>query len=130
MTVDVAPVAVVSRFSPEDDALEVCAVLVGGAAVVVTGVDVLVLVWRVARAVDTELELELELVVVCRLLGHKAAIPRSFWKTPMIDVSPTSTPAHPVLTAAPIFDSPATQAELQVALRVKSDEAQASILVS
>ena len=126
VTVDVAPVAVVSRFRPEDDALEDRAVLVGGAAVVVTGVDVFVLVCRVVRAVDEELEL----VVVCWLLGHSAAIPRSFWKTPIIDVSPTSTPAHPVLTAAPTFDSPATQAELQVTPRAKSEEAQASILVS
>ena len=126
VAVDVAPVAVVSRFSPEDDAREGCVVLVGGAAVVVTGVDVLVLVCKVVCAVDEELEL----VVVCWLLGHSAAIPRSFWKTPMIDVSPTSTLAHPVLTAAPIFVNPATQAELQVAPRAKSEETQASILVS
>lgn len=124
-TVDVAPVAVVSILRPEDDALEGRTVLVGGAAVVVTGVDVLVLVCRVVRAVDEDVEL----VVACSLLGHSAAIPRSFWKTPMIDVSPTSTPAHPVLTAAPIVAKPSTQAELQVAPRTKSDDTQPSILV-
>lgn len=92
---------------------------------VVTGVDILVLVCRVVRAVDEELEL----VVACLLFGHSAATPRLFWKTPMMDVSPTSTPAHPVLTAAPIFANPAKQPELQVAPRLKSEETQASILV-
>lgn len=125
VVVDVARVAVVSRFKPEDDVLERPAVLVEDARVVVSGVDVLVLDCRVVRAVDEELEL----VVACWLLGHSALMPRLFWKTPMIEVSPTSTPAHPVLIAAAIFVSPAKQLELHVAPSLKSVDTQASILV-
>jgi len=121
----IARVAVVSTFRPEEDALDAWAVLVEGAAVVVAGTAVLVLVCNVVRAVDEELELE----EACLLLGQSAAIPRLFWNTPMIEVSPTSTPVHPVLTAAPIFASPAKQPELQVAPMLKSEETQASILV-
>lgn len=122
---DVAVDALGSTVGPEDDAPEDWAVLDGAASVVVTVADVLVLVCSVVRAVDEELEL----VVACLLLGQSALIPISFWKTPMMDVSPTSTPAHPVLTAAAIFASPAKHPELQVAPSMKSEATQASILV-
>lgn len=91
----------------------------------VAGTDVLVLVCRVVLVVDDKAEL----LEACLLLGHNAAIPRSFWKTPIIDVSPTSTSAQLDLTAAAIFVNPAKQPELHVAPRLKSEEAQASILV-
>lgn len=128
VTVDVAKVAVdtsESIFRPEDDVLGGWTVVVAGAAVVVaSGVEVCVLVRRVVCAVDEELELVLAL-----LLGHNALIPRSYWKTPMMDVSPTSTPSHPVLTAAPILARPCRQPELHIAPGVKSEGTHASILV-
>lgn len=130
LAVGIARLAVLSRVRPDDDgsneSLEACVVLVEGAMVVVAGVDVLVLNCKVVRAVEEGLGL----AEVCLLLGHSAATPMSFWKTPIMEVSPTSTPAQPVLTAAPIFASPAKQPELQVAPRLKSEETQASILVS
>jgi len=123
-------VAVVSMFSPLDDgdALEEVLVLVEDAEVV-AGAEVLVLVWSVVRDVGDELELELELLEGSLLLGHRAAIPRSFWNTPIIDVSPTSTSAQLVLTADPIFANPAKHSELQVAPTLKSEDTHPSILV-
>lgn len=55
-------------------------------------------------------------------------MPRSFWKTPMMDVSPTSTLAQLLRTASPILTSPCTQAEVQVAPGLKSLATQPSIL--
>lgn len=120
-------VAVVSMFRLLDDgdALEDVLVLVKDA--VVAGAEVLVLVWSVVRDVGDELELEL--LEGSLLLGHSAAIPRSFWNTPIIDVSPTSTSAQLVLMADPIFASPAKQSELQVAPTLKSEDTHPSIAV-
>lgn len=114
-------VAVVSMFRPLDDGdtLEEILVLVEDAEVV-AGAEVLVLVWSVVRDVGDELELEL--LEGSSLLGQSEATPMSFWNTPIIDVSPTSTSAQPILTADPIFASPAKQPELQVAPAPKSED--------
>jgi hypothetical protein len=111
-------------FKPEDDVLEAWAVLVVVVEPVVTGVEVRVLVCSVVRAVDGEFEL-----VAAWLLGHNALMPKPFWKTPIMDVSPTSTPAQDDFTAAPILARPCKQPELQVAPVLKSEDTQASILV-
>lgn len=119
-------VAVVSMFRPlEEIVLESLVVLVED-SVVVAVAEVLVLDCKVVRVVGDDLK---EVLEASSLLGHNAAMPMSFWKTPMIDVSPTSTSAQLVLIAAAIFASPAKQLELQVAPRLKSEEVQASILV-
>jgi hypothetical protein len=52
------------------------------------------------------------------ITGHSAAMPMSFWKTPMMLVSPTSTSLHTLLTTSPIFLSPATHASLHLAVDV------------
>lgn len=123
-------VAVVSTFRLLDDgdALEEVLVVVEDAEVV-AGAEVLVLVCSVVRDVGDELELELELLEGSLLLGHSAAIPRSFWNTPIIDVSPTSTSAQLILMADPIFASPAKHSELQVAPTLKSEDTHPSIAV-
>jgi hypothetical protein len=45
--------------------------------------------------------------------GHREAMPMPNWKTPMILVSPTSTPLHTLWISAPISTSPCTHAALQ-----------------
>jgi hypothetical protein len=121
-------VAVVSMFRLLDDGdtLEEVLVLVEDAEVV-AGAEVLVLVWSVVR--DVVDEVELELLEGSSLLGHSEATPISFWNTPIIDVSPTSTSAQLVLIADPIFASPAKQPELQVAPTLKSEDTHPLIAV-
>jgi hypothetical protein len=57
-----------------------------------------------------------------RLLGHRAGMPMSFWKTPMMDVSPTSTLEQALLTASPIFARPLRQLWLHMLAGLKSEE--------
>jgi hypothetical protein len=57
-----------------------------------------------------------------RLLGHRAAMPMSFWKTPMMDVSPTSTLEQALLTESPIFARPLRQPWLHRLAGLKSEE--------
>lgn len=132
--VDVACVAVVSIAIPpdEDGAVEDCAELGGGLAVVVACSEllVLVLVCSVDFAVSVlavVVELAPLVVVDCSLLGHSAATPNPFWKTPMMLVSPTSTSLHPVFTLTPIRTRPARHWTLHVAAAAKSEAAQPSM---
>lgn len=48
----------------------------------------------------------LELFVVTVTPGQSALRPRPFWKTPIMEVSPTSTPAQPLRTASCILTRP------------------------
>jgi hypothetical protein len=52
--------------------------------------------------------------------GHSAFTPMSFWKTPMMLVSPTSTSLQALLTTSPIFLSPATHASVHRAVALGS----------
>lgn len=74
------------------------------------------------------LVLVLELLVGIAAPGHSAWIPMPNWKTPMMEVSLTSTSAQPETTASEILTSPWTHAELQVAAGLKSSATQPSIL--
>jgi hypothetical protein len=131
--VEGACVAVVSIAIPDDDgAVEDCAELGGGLAVVVACSEllVLVLVCSVDFAVSllaVVVELASLVEVDCLLLGHSAATPSPFWKTPMILVSPTSTSLHPVFTLTPIRTRPPRHWTLHVAAAAKSDAAQPSM---
>lgn len=64
------------------------------------------------------------------LLGHRAGMPMSFWKTPMMDVSPTSTLEQACLTAFPIFARPLRQLWLHVFAGLKSEGSQPWMVVS
>jgi hypothetical protein len=64
------------------------------------------------------------------LLGHRAGMPMSFWKTPMMEVSPTSTLEQACLTAFPIFARPFRQLWLHVFAGLKSEGSHPWILVS
>lgn len=118
----------------DDDALEDCAELGGGLAVVVACAAVLVLVCSVdlvsllAKLVELVAGLA-ALVVVCLLLGHSAATPNPFWNTPIMLVSPTSTSLHSVFTLTPIRTRPARHWTLHTAAAAKSEAAHPSIEV-
>jgi len=61
-----------------------------------------------------------ELMVVTTTPGHKLGMPRSFWNTPMMLSSPTSTFAQLCFTLSPSAASPRTQAVEHVAPCLKS----------
>lgn len=125
LTVSVASVAVAlgSSVNPPVDALDDFAASVCEFDVVtVVAAACVVLVWLVAFVVDV-----LELRVVTVTPGHKAWIPIPFWKTPIMDVSPTSMSAQFFLTASSILTRPCTQAALQVAAGLKSSATQPPI---
>jgi hypothetical protein len=75
-----------------------------------------VLVWAVVLGASAVVE------GAFRLLGHRAGMPMSFWKTPMMDVSPTSTREQALLTASPIFARPLRQFWLHKLAGLKSEE--------
>lgn len=127
-----------STISPCDDEVDACAALVevfnvvvvvivvaeddcgGGAAEVVVVLDdvaACVLVCAVVLVLDVEV---VELDVTTLTPGHSDVIPRPNWKTPMMLISPTSTPLHALCTSTVISCRPCTHAELQRAVPLKS----------
>ena len=61
-----------------------------------------------------------EPMVVTTTPGHRLGMPRSFWKTPMMLSSPTSTSAQLRFTLSPIWARPRTHAAEHVAPCLKS----------
>lgn len=68
-------------------------------------------------------------IVVTLTPGHRALMPMSFWKTPMMLVSPTSTSLHTLFITSPILASPWTHAVLHTAFITKSFGVQPSMVV-
>jgi hypothetical protein len=99
-----------------DGDFEVC--VVAPVLVLVLGRVVVgrVLVWAVVLGGSAVVE------GAFRLLGHRAGMPMSFWKTPMMDVSPTSTLEQALLTESPIFARPLRQPWLHRLAGSKSEE--------
>jgi hypothetical protein len=56
---------------------------------------------------------DLVVMVTTSTPGHSDAMPMPNWKTPIMLVSPTSTPMHTLWISAPMSTSPCTHAELQ-----------------
>jgi hypothetical protein len=56
---------------------------------------------------------DLVVMVTTSTPGHSDAMPMPNWKTPIMLVSPTSTPTHTLWINAPMSTSPCTHAELQ-----------------
>jgi hypothetical protein len=96
----------------------------GGAAELALVVAVVAVVDAVVAVVAAALVCTAFVVVVGwfpRLLpGHNARMPKSFWKTPMMLVSPTSTSLHALLTSSPTANRPLTHSDEQRVLGRKS----------
>ena len=134
LTDDVASVAVAlgSITIPAEEVLEDCATDVCGAADIDVDVEVVATVCVVDAAAcvlvcTVVVADELGVTIVTGVFRHSDAIPRPFWKTPIIDVSPTSTSAQLLPTSCVILLRPCTHALLQIALSPKSSALQPSI---